>query len=184
MFAHMWSRMHALYSRSYFLFQIEDKKPSLLHEYSIVIQQYFQNRVQNWMSTVGKIVFNVKGHWLRYEFAPGWGQIHAHCLLIVDNIDVQTLSFHVSEQIQDDLQEFRASVIQGWVERDLCMTTGVPRTTDHKLNFYPIYNSMKNHPASKRLQDVSDLHEDAADILSTVQNHFCTHYCLKDRKRL
>jgi hypothetical protein len=34
------------------------------------------------MVAVGHDVFDVKHYWLRYEFAPSRGQIHAHLLAI------------------------------------------------------------------------------------------------------
>ena len=51
-------------------------------EYSLVIQEYFQVRVQEFMNTVGKHVFGIEHYWLRYEFAKSRGQIHAHILAI------------------------------------------------------------------------------------------------------
>ena len=34
------------------------------------------------MDTVGKDVFEIESYWIRYEFAPSRGQIHAHMLAI------------------------------------------------------------------------------------------------------
>jgi len=36
------------------------------------------------METVGKEIFRISYYWLRYEFAPSRGQIHAHILAISD----------------------------------------------------------------------------------------------------
>ena len=55
-----------------------------VNEYSIVVQEYFQQRVKIWLKTVGKNVFKIKHHWLWYEFSPSRGQIHAHMLVISD----------------------------------------------------------------------------------------------------
>jgi hypothetical protein len=40
-------------------------------DYCIVVQEFFQARVQAWFETVGKSVFNIEHYWIRYEFAPG-----------------------------------------------------------------------------------------------------------------
>ena len=50
----------------------------LANNYAIVIQEHFQKRVVTWLETVGKDIFGIKHYWIRYEFAPGRGQIHAH----------------------------------------------------------------------------------------------------------
>ena len=49
---------------------------------TIVVQEYFQHRVRNWLSKIGKPIFKIEEHWLRYEFAPSRGQIHCHMLAI------------------------------------------------------------------------------------------------------
>ena len=51
-----------------------------INDYIIVVQEYFQKRVQNWLDTVGKDIFKIKHHWCRFDFAPSRGQIHAHML--------------------------------------------------------------------------------------------------------
>ena len=51
-----------------------------IDEYSIVIQEYFIKRVDIWMNTVGKKLFDITHYWIRLEFAKGRGQIHAHML--------------------------------------------------------------------------------------------------------
>jgi hypothetical protein len=54
------------------------KMSQLLNDYAIVLQEYFQKQVEIWLKTVGKKVFDIAHYWVRYEFAPGRGQIHAH----------------------------------------------------------------------------------------------------------
>src|SRR5689334_21532685 len=57
----------------------------LVNDYTLVVQEYFQERVKIWLETIGVKVFHIKHYWLRYEFAPSRGQIHAHILAIHDN---------------------------------------------------------------------------------------------------
>ena len=54
----------------------------IVNDYTIVIQEYFQRRTEIWLDTVGKLIFDIKHYWARYEFAPGRGQIHCHLLAI------------------------------------------------------------------------------------------------------
>ena len=43
----------------------------LINDCTIAIQEYFQRRVELWLSTVGKEIFDIKHCWARCEFAPG-----------------------------------------------------------------------------------------------------------------
>ena len=62
-----------------------------VNEYSIVVQEYFQARVQIWLDTIGKHVFKIKHYWVRFEFAPSRGQIHAHMIVIADTQEMMKL---------------------------------------------------------------------------------------------
>jgi hypothetical protein len=157
---------------------------TLINEYTIVIQEYFQLRVGNWLDTVGKHVFKIKHFWLRFEFAPGRGQIHAHCLLIMDNMEVQKEAYKamqhaIETDIDCDLEHHRAEVLQSWVEQDFAMTTSLP---DNFQPSIPSNVSPDQHPASKKLSQVKDLESDLSNLLMTVQNHVCTGYCMRKRK--
>jgi hypothetical protein len=158
-----------------------------INEYTLVIQEYFQQRVRNWLDTVGKVVFKIRHHWLRFEFAPGRGQIHAHCLLITDNMETQkraheALKNALERDIMCDMEYERARVYQEWVETDLAMITSIPE----KFDKADINIDMKGeaHPASTRLHDVTDLSLDGTKLLMSVQTHVCTTYCMKKRKIL
>ena len=66
----------------------DQKHPKFLqtvNDFAVVIQEYFQERVVTWLDTVGKAIFGIKHYWVRYEFAPGRGQIHAHLLAIPED---------------------------------------------------------------------------------------------------
>ena len=47
------------------------KMSKILNDYSLVVQEFFQQRVDLWLKTVGKQVFGIEHYWVRYEFAPG-----------------------------------------------------------------------------------------------------------------
>ena len=50
---------------------IHDQNPiKHINDYSIVVQEHFQKRVQFWLDTVEKKAFHIKHHWLCFEFAP------------------------------------------------------------------------------------------------------------------
>ena len=67
----------------------------LVEKYSAVVQEYFQNRINNWMETVGKDIFGIKHSFICYKFAKGRGQIHAHIIAItVDQSITQVFRMH------------------------------------------------------------------------------------------
>jgi hypothetical protein len=57
-------------------------KTAIVNKFSVVIQEYFQERVLAWLERVGKNLIGIKHHWLCYKFAPSRGKIHAHMLVI------------------------------------------------------------------------------------------------------
>jgi hypothetical protein len=63
-----------------------------------VIQEYFQLRTEAWLETVGKDVFGIKHYWVRYEFAPGRGQIHAHLLAIPEDQSIYELCYNDTKE--------------------------------------------------------------------------------------
>ena len=72
------------YSRS-------QKTTAIVTERTAVVQEYFQKRVGFWLETVGKVIFGMKHYWVRYEFASGRGQIHAHRVAISSDQDTYQL---------------------------------------------------------------------------------------------
>ena len=54
------------------------KLTAIMNDYAVVVQEVFQQRVITWLETVGKEVFGIKHYWVRYEFAPGRGQIQGY----------------------------------------------------------------------------------------------------------
>ena len=42
----------------------------LVNDYTLIVQEYFQEQVKICLSTIGAKVFHIKYYWLRYEFAP------------------------------------------------------------------------------------------------------------------
>ncbi len=54
----------------------------LVNQYAIVVQEYFERKVQVFLETVGKKILKIEHYWVHFEFAPSRGQIHAHLLAI------------------------------------------------------------------------------------------------------
>ena len=64
------------------IYDLDKSFVQIVNDYTLIVQEYFQERVKIWLSTIGTKIFHIKHYWLRYEFAPSRGQIHAHILAI------------------------------------------------------------------------------------------------------
>ena len=153
--------------------------PRTVNEYTIVIQEYFQIRVEQWLKTVGKQVLGITHHWLRYEFAPGRGQIHAHMLAICDNKEIMSHvhSMKHSSMIHNPNMHV-ANTLRHWSEQQFGLTANLPGK-----NVLPNDIPKKHHPGKRRFRDVEDAQQDARDMMASFQRHNCTEYCMRKRFR-
>ena len=97
----------------------------LVNDHAIVIQEYFQHRVVSWLDTVGKAIFGIKHYWVRYEFAPGRGQIHAHLLAIPEDQDIYRIAYDVHKAEEEGDSFTRATVFADWAKKN---STSPPRS--------------------------------------------------------
>ena len=150
----------------------EQSHSSSLHDYAIVVQEYFQQRVSAWLSTVGKDILKIKHHWLRYEFAPGRGQIHAHMLAISDNMDIQSAYYN----FKDDAKK-QTEILSQWAQDTFAMTASVPMDTTKAH-----CREHSEHPSSVSFCNVSDILKDATNSLLSNQYHTCGPKCMRKHK--
>ena len=148
----------------------------ILNQYSIVVQEYFQRRVVEWMETVGRDIFGIKHYWIRYEFAPGRGQIHAHLLAIARDNSIYHLC-HCDLQQEDGINQ-RNKRLAEWAWLKFGLTANVCDGFDD-LNI-----SEKNSPISLRFSDVEELdaEADVDKLMNHVQVHECSKFCLRTPK--
>ena len=108
-----------------------------INEFTVVIQEYFQLRVKTWLETVAKDTFGINHYWLRFEFAPGRGQIHAH-LLATTNIMKDVRAYVHDIQMGrskfghiDKPDRLCGYVLEAWARDNLGMTaTSIPTGKD------------------------------------------------------
>lgn len=142
---------------------------TLVNDYTIIIQEYFQQRIQIWLDTVGKKVFGIKHYWLRFEFAPSRGQIHAHALAIHKDPNVLQEYHRLREN-----KPLQALYLQQWAEQSFKMTASLPKNAELEKNHGP-------HPATQYYSELTDLPRDKAACLVCLQNHECNGFCMKRR---
>jgi hypothetical protein len=141
----------------------------LVDDYSLVIQEFFQKRVEVWLETVGKTVFDIKHHWVRFEFAPSRGQIHAHLLAICGD-----QSFNIAlHQLRDDPAS-QAKFLENWSKRSYDYSAEVDVEVFDSLAL-----SNSDNPCIDRASDCSNKELDAVRLQRFCQNHSCSAYCLR-----
>jgi hypothetical protein len=59
------------------------EKVKAVNYYFIVIQEYFQARVTDFLENYAKQVFVIENYFDRFEFAKSRGQIHVHLLAVL-----------------------------------------------------------------------------------------------------
>ena len=154
------------------------KMPQLVNDYAIVIQEYFQERVKTWLETVGKDVFGIEHYWVRYEFAPGRGQIHAHLLAITKDQTIQELCY--AEKKSNAGEEAQATLLADWASKAFGLTASVENGFDD-LNI-----NKNNTPVRVRFTDVcktaEERHDDIQKLMKHVQVHQCSDFCLRKAK--
>jgi len=148
-----------------------------INKFTLVIQEYFQIRMKHWLSTIGKTLFRIKHHWLRFEFAPGQGQIHAHMLAIVENKEVMRYTYELRSN--GHVQQ-HADLLSRWAQDTFSMTCD--QTSEREFdNDVP---NQQTHPASHYFHECVDSKADADRLLYKCQSHKCSNYCLHKRKHM
>ena len=151
------------------------KLSKLLNEYSIVVQEYFQKRVELWLNTVGKKVFGIEHYWVRYEFAPGRGQIHAHLLAIAGKSEIHRLCHELLQG--ENGEERRSEVVGEWAGQRFGLTASVD------AGFDELDVDKANTPNTIRFSDVPatehDIKDDVQRLMYYVQKHDCSGFCMR-----
>ena len=151
----------------------------LVNEHAVVVQEYFQQRVETWLDTCGKAMFGIKHYWARCEFAPGRGQIHTHLLAIPDDQEIYKQAQQAHRREDNGLS--RASILSQWARENFGLTASVEPGFDN-LNV-----TKEQCPTTIRFVDLGDdesaIKEDQQRLLKAVQCHTCNGFCLKNGKK-
>ena len=151
------------------------KIAQILNDYSIVVQEYFQKRVEIWLKSVGEQIFGIKHYWVRYEFAPGRGQIHAHLLAIADFPEMSSLCHAKLKELNGE--DKRAQIIGQWAADSFGLTAEVMD------GFESLGTNKTNTPVQIRFSDVenstSEREKDVQHLMDYCQTHDCSEFCLR-----
>ena len=141
-------------------------------KYTAVVQEYFQLKVENWLETVGKEVFSITAYYLRFEFAKGRGQIHAHILACTKD---HTLILPFGKKWKED-KEAAVELLSNYARDRLQMTCEKPSglsCTDDCDRKSALYH---------KFSEVSNVEHDKYDLVCSCHLHHCNQFCLRTRK--
>ena len=151
------------------------KLASMLNDYCLVVQEYFQFRVETWLKTVGKKIFDIKHYWCRYEFAPGRGQIHVHLLAIAEDQSIYNVCHEDLKQDRSGVQ--RTIRLASWMKETIGLTAEV------SSEFDDVKIEPENAPTAKRFSDIPDndkaIHDDGENLLKFCMCHECSLFCMR-----
>jgi hypothetical protein len=148
----------------------------LINDYSIVVQEYYQKRVEHWLDTVGKELLGIKHYWVRYEFTPGRGQIHAHLLAI--SSDQYIYEFMKDDKKFDNGKEIATQRLANWAEKRFGLTASV------REGFDDLPEKAIDSGITVRFSDVPEenMDSDIEGMKKAVQCHKCNGFCMRNTK--
>ena len=145
----------------------------LVNDHSIVIQEYFQKRTIAWLETVGKEILDIKHYWVRYEFAPGRGQIHAHLLAIPNNHDI----YEACNRCGDNPDE-RAKTLSNWANSKFGLTASVDDDFDDLSDTHINPVTIRFHDVLTSSDD-DEIRKDGQRLLHKCELHQCSGFCMR-----
>ena len=153
-------------------------KVKIINDHAGVVQEYFQKRVINWLETVGKVVFDITHYWIRYEFAPSRGQIHAHMICVSKDQSMQEAMY-----ILRDKENEQAEVLSEWAHRKIQLSACY-FTDENKSNNSIGKKEEGIKAVSMRYRDTCDTDDDLRKLKDVVEMHQCNGYCLRESTKI
>lgn len=148
-------------------------KTKILENYAAIVQEFFQIRLDNWMETVGKNVFNITHYYNRFEFAKGRGQIHAHMLAVTS--DHHLIADFYKEYVENGNKFEGTRIYSKYARSTLAMTGEKPVLRPDE----PIPES----PLSGRFCETLSINNDVSKLVEQTHMHECNNYCLRFQKK-
>ena len=149
-----------------------EAKCYLVDTYTAIIQEYFQLRLDNWMETIGKDVFEIKYYWGRFEFTKGRGQIHAHVLGIPSNLHLLH-TFYEMWKINKD-EKKATQLLSEYVRDRFDLSEELP-TEEKSAYKVPNINPISIPYCQVQTNDAVD----KINCVKKVHIHKCNKFCLR-----
>lgn len=145
-------------------------KIKMIDMYTYCVQEFFQKRMDNWLETIGRKIFKLKYYYLRFEFAKGRGQIHAHILAITENQNLYLTEHHHENTVNKDKLSGDA-VYSEYVRNVLSLTAEMPI---NDLNESP-----EDDALGKYFSEAKSKKNDLYTLCKKTHIHKCNAFCLR-----
>jgi hypothetical protein len=134
-----------------------------VNDYSIVVQEFFIKRLEDWLDTVGKRVLGIEHYWCRLEFAKGRGQIHAHLIAIVRKDLVEEVQTQIRQEHMN--AEDEARVVGEWAVRRFGLSAKISEhdaagAEDNGENNVSAASEPKRKASGERRRSASPFHRE------------------------
>lgn len=162
---------------------LDPNKPryiQIINDYSLVVQEYFQEKVITWLESVGKRLMGIEHYWIRYEFTPGRGQIHAH--LLATSSDRYIYPMMARAWRDDRTGKKRAQKLSDWASKRFGLSATVME------DFDSLPSKAKDSPVTIRFYDIENIDEnknrdDIERLKRACQYHICNGFCMRDPRK-
>lgn len=124
------------------------------------------------MEKVGKTVFGIEHYTVKYEFAPGRGQIHGHLIGIMKDRSFRKQVYNLRND-----RSAQANFLHKWSEDKVSYTAEVD---------IDIFNtqtpSQTDNPCMFTFTTAANKEKDKVNLLKFCQVHNCSEYCMRFEK--
>jgi len=144
-----------------------------LNDYTIVVQEFFHLRVQEFLATIGFNVFGIKHYWGRFEFAKSRGQIHLHLLGITDDAAGNNSIYNKMYKLKNNKKR-QSKVLAKWARKKFNCTA--------EINSQSEVPPQNMSPCNVRFRETQDMLTDGEQLCNFCQIHKCNDYCMKKTK--
>jgi hypothetical protein len=156
------------------------EKVKAVNDYSIVVQEYFQARVTDFLENYVKQVSGIEHYFAIFEFAKSRGQIHVHLLAVLGK---KSRISDLNELVYNDRfnSEKQAHIADDYLNKVFGLTAIHPGTTEEGLlnrskirQPEGICGKIDIHPSSLKLYDVTDYKQDLCDLCNNCKMQGCS----------
>jgi hypothetical protein len=164
-------------------------KVKAVNDYSLIIQEYFQTRVKDFLENYARDVFGINHYYARFEFAKSRGQIHVHLLAMLgQKSKIKELNQLVYEERQDPVKQAKVAdeyLIEAYGLTAIHPGSWSDGTLRTRLISKPEGTCEKpdTHPSGQKLCDVTNYMADMCLLCNNCQMHGCSGYCLYHQKK-
>jgi len=132
-----------------------------LNDYTIIVQEFFQICVDEFLKTIGLEIFGIKHFWARFKFVKSRGQIHLHLLGITDDANIINNKLWKLRKNEQQKTTFLAK----WMRSKFNCTAELPTNCTTP--------DQSSSPCKIRFSQTTNIEKDQQDLCMFCQIHHC-----------